>query len=79
MLSSHFVHFLLKKNISYQNRSKYKSDIFNMNANYYYIYTFTKMLSYYVKVSNTNLYFFTNNMSKKNEIIDADFNKSISN
>lgn len=79
MLSSHFVHFLSKKNITYQTRSKYRSKNFNMNPIYYYLYIYTNMLYVYLYLLDWKLYFFTCNISKQRVTTDIDFDINISN
>jgi hypothetical protein len=79
MLSSHFVHFVAKKNVTYQARSKYRSKIFNMNSIYYYIYSYSSILYLYLQLLDYKLYFFTSNITKQRTTVDADFNITISN
>ena len=79
MLSSHFVHFLSKKNITYQTRSKYRAKIFNMNTIYHYLHAYTKLLYTYLHVLGWRLYFFTSNISKQRAVVDVNFNLNISN
>lgn len=79
MLSSHFVHFLSKKNVVYQTRSKYRSKIVNMNYIYYYLYLYSKCLHWYLQTLDWNLYFFTSNPSKQRVLTDVNFNTNISN
>lgn len=79
MLSSHFVHFLAKKNVTYQTRSKYRAKIFNMNSIYYYVYVYSTILYSYLQLVDLKLYFFTSNISKQHTITDEHFNTSVSN
>jgi len=79
MLSSHFVHFLSKKNVTYQTRSKYRSKIFNMNPIYYYLYLYSNLLYTYLKVLDCSMYFFTANLSKNRVTVDDSFTTTISN
>lgn len=79
MLSSHFVHFISKKNISYQNRSKYNAKIFNLNSIYLYIYIATIFLYNFIKLLNKNVYFFTNNLTKQSTWVDDEFSTITSN
>lgn len=78
-LSSHFVHFLLTKNLSYQTRSKYKTDVKNMGLNYYYLYIYTKFLISYTHTLYSDLYFFTANIAQQTRDVDTEFNTTISN
>ena len=73
MLSSHYVHALSIKNLTYQTRSKYRSKIVNNNFFSYYIYFFTKFIYLYTHGLNSNIYFYTSNVTKKNNWIDDNF------
>jgi hypothetical protein len=79
MLSSHFVHFLSKKNIVYQTKSKYRSKIINMNSVYSYLYMYANILYLYLQLLNWNLYFFTANVSKQTLTTNSEFNTLRSN
>lgn len=79
ILSSHFVHFISKKNVSYQNRSKYDSKIMNLSPVFMYVYLYALFVHKYTSLLNSNLYFFTSNLSKQSSWVDEDFGKHTSN
>lgn len=65
-LSSHFVHILSKKNLTYQTRSKYRAHSYNLNGHSYNITLNMKKLFIYNQLLNNLLYNFTANISKRN-------------
>ncbi len=73
ILSSHYVHVLSRKNMTYQTRSKYRSKTLNLNFFNYYFYFFTKFMYTYVHSLNNQLYYFSTNVSHKNSWVDEDF------
>lgn len=79
ILSSHFVHFISKKNITYQSRSKYKSNINDANLLHNYIWLYTDFIHKLVNTTLVSTFFFTTNISIKQEMIDEDFNPIRSN
>lgn len=73
VLSSHYVHILSRKNLTYQTRSKYRSKTPNLNFFNHYFYFFTKFIHMYVNSINTNLYYFSTNVTYKTIWVDEDF------
>jgi hypothetical protein len=64
-LSSHFVHILSKKNLTYQTRSKYRAHNYNLNGHSYNITRNIKQMIIYNHLLNALLYNFTANISKR--------------
>jgi hypothetical protein len=79
VLSSHFVHVLILKNLLYQNRSKYYSKTFNLNTINAYVYSCAKILQAVRFNTYGQVYFFTANVSKKNLWTDELFDIQTSN
>lgn len=77
IISSHFVHFLLVKNMVYQSRSKYKSKIYDTSAFSYYVYFCTKLIQMHSSNIQKNLFQFTSNFSKTNVRMNEDFTISV--
>jgi len=64
-LSSHFVHILSKKNLTYQTRSKYRANIHNLNTYNFYVLYSVKQVCVYKQILNSLLYVFATNSSKQ--------------
>lgn len=73
VLSSHYVHILSRKNMTYQTRSKYRSKTANLNFFNYYFYFFTKFVYTYMYTLQSILYYFSTNSTQKSIWIDEDF------
>jgi hypothetical protein len=73
VLSSHFVHILSRKNLTYQTRSKYRSKVFNLSKYNNYMYKSVKYVCTYNQILNSLLYCFTTNHTKKHLWTDEDF------
>ena len=56
IISSHFIHFLLKKNLAYQAKSKYNSEIFNLIFCNTYIKLYATYLTTNVHTCAYNVY-----------------------
>lgn len=73
VLSSHYVHILSRKNITYQTRSKYRSKTSGLNFFNHYFYFCTKFLYTYVYALNSSVNYFSTNPVHKNIWVDEDF------
>jgi hypothetical protein len=73
-LSSHFVHILSKKNLTYQTRSKYRAHNYNLNGHSYNITRNIKQMIIYNHLLNALLYNFTANISKRTNWYDDMYN-----
>lgn len=65
IISSHYVHFLLRKNLTYQNRSKYRSKTTDMKCYNTYLHLYFTLLRNFATRKNANLYKLSNNLSKR--------------
>jgi hypothetical protein len=74
ILSSHFVHILSRKNLTYQVWSKYKSKTFNMTTHNAWIHNQIKYTIVYNQFLLNTLYFFTANPSLQSIYYDGTFN-----
>lgn len=72
IMSSHFVHFLIKKNFTYQTYSKYKAQLYDLNYNLYY--NKCRLLYIYNIMLKNKIYHYTNDFSRVNFWVDTNFN-----
>lgn len=79
IISSHYVHFFLRKNITYQSRSKYRASVFNANFIAYHNNITMFNILKYVRILNNLLYFYTSNINKQNSWIDDKMELNMSN
>lgn len=75
ILSSHYVHFMVKKNLTYQIRSKYRTRIFNLVNNQVYIYLYSILLQSYSSVIYKTLHQFNLSFNLQSNSVTEDFTK----